>query len=458
MDSQYVDQYIRRKKGTIFLGQAAGERLQQAVRNAATTMRQAETQPQSTTTGSHLNRSEPPPSQQIPPVFANVDTTMNLISQVQNFVDRTDALNLQIVAAEDKMINLTRLMKMLQHTADEREEGRRREIADLRQHIARLEDQNAMLTESVSAGNIAAIARAVIAEELAAFRQESETTWNVRKQRELPEPPTSLTDRQVEIVRRMIEDNAKLIQFTTRDTVLHEVRTDFRRLEETIFPRAAGDDLVKRLSGFEEHSASIESSLTDFIQAFKEHSRQHAAKSEDTANALRELSALQEETRKAVATEIEGTKQWAVRNLQRIKKHLDINHADIEALREAHTASVEHVAVLQRAQSDEHERLCAMLEQKSKEAESLGDIIDKEIVGIKRLAQEHRTGVDETTAELQGSLAARSRARSDRLQALSRDLGLKAGRTLGSLHTASTGGIRQKTVSRDDEDDELKLA
>lgn len=507
--TQYIDQYIRRKKGTVFLGQAAGDRLTQAIRNAGS----AGHNTTATATASRgVNRpSSSPPTAILDdhsgtatggpqPPLINLDQTFPVIAQVQSFVDRTDALNLQIISLEDKIINQTRMLKMLQQHFEEREEANKRDIGDLRAHVLRLEDSHAAMRETLSSGSQLQMARSIVNEEILRFKTEQEQAWIGRKallvtKSELEQAVSkscesmeqhirvslahqvdgaAFTEKQELFIERAINQHAG----SFKETLIRDIQSQCQKLEQSSVESA------RRIETFEQQTRSIEGALSDFINAFKEHSRQHAAKTEDTAVAIRELNAMQEESRKVIASEIEQTRQWAVRNLQRIKRHLDNDHADIAALREAHTAHTEQLGTLQRNQSREHERLCSLLEEKSKEANTLSDLIDKEIHGIRKITEEHnsnagkilaaaaatrskaeerpvgaarsnqaRAGGGGAAQDLQELLASRSKARNDRLQAMMASIGRGGGG--GVARSQGLSGRRGGTV--DDDDGELSI-
>ena len=115
------------------------------------------------------------------------------------------------------------------------------------------------------------------------------------------------------------------------------------------------------------------------------------AKMEETTASVQELVTLHEQTRTALSSEMEGTKQWAARNMQRLKKHLDVINSELLALKETSTNVVSQVDRLRSATTDEREKLHLLLQQKTKEADVLTKMVDSEIASIHQLAEKHTT-------------------------------------------------------------------
>jgi TolA-binding protein len=101
---------------------------------------------------------------------------------------------------------------------------------------------------------------------------------------------------------------------------------------------------------------------------------------------------LHEQTRNVVATELEGTKQWATRNLHRLKKHIDVINADLAAFRDSHVELSSQLQKVKCHAEAEHDKLTTLLQQKSREATALTEIVDKEIQSIHSMTQQHRGG------------------------------------------------------------------
>ena len=200
-------------------------------------------------------------------------------------------------------------------------------------------------------------------------------------------------------VRKVVEDRVAVAGTGMRDGIMTEVRTLVKASQDAsredaarILAHADTDttELRNKVLAVEQKSGSIDAAFYEFLGSFQDHTRTQASKAEETAQSMREMMELHEQTRSVVASELETTKQWAARNMHRLKKHLDLTNTDVAALRDS---VVEHRSVLEKlkvSQDDEQERLRALLAQKSKEAAVLSGMVDREIQSVHDLTAQHR--------------------------------------------------------------------
>lgn len=482
MDSHlYVDQYLRRKRGVAFpAGSTQQQQLSAAAHNAifaaanlrnpagASTVTVTEAPSAPTVVHHHA-----PPSVDVQRALTeHADVVRDLAVTVQAFVERTDNLNLQVQTVEDKVLNLTKMLKVSQDIGDEQsqtlaeqitelrkaidvvkddEQRTRIELADLRSSVPQLireavatvkadvrvemesmkatiqslEKQQLMMRAELmsqfttTAENIVSVRIHHEAERTAALLKETqakiandvqgldrEFTARLNERKAFLEAEIRNLSRRsggeevtFEAVRRIAEERITAMQALTRDhhqTELRQALLAAQNATREDFARSVGrleeelKDLASRVKHAEEHSSNIEGSFQEFIGAFKEHTGHQAARMEETAVHMRELMELHDETRNVVAAELETTKQWATRNMTRLKKHIDNTNVDVTALKDAHRDVHQMVERMRLAQSDERNRLADLVEQRTREAAALSDMVDREITSVQNIARTYR--------------------------------------------------------------------
>jgi uncharacterized phage infection (PIP) family protein YhgE len=480
----YVDQYLRRRKGVAFPAQSVEEqqlnsRVLRVIDSAAQLRQQA----------SSLNAPPPPPPQPIGPpaeivsireaLGNHAEVVHELAINVQKFVDRTDTLNLQVQTVEDKILNLTKMLKVAQELSDDqvqslseqldslrnrleesvdREETARNDLEDFKKRVPGMIDdavsravasvRDDVRREADSAlHRIEAVDKAQItmrADLLASFGQQLETTITAKLAQEHEKTSAALKDLQhaqkdllrdverdihkqlnerraifeaeirqmargrdqesvatTDYVRRVFDDRISSILSQCREVSQSDTRQAIMAAQTAMHDEAHKSsvrmqdefkELSSRLDSYEEQTSTIEGSFAEFIAAFKEHTAHQAAKMDDTAQSMKDLMELHDETRNAVATEIENTKQWATRNMVRLKKHLDNVNIDVHALKDAHRDLHLVVERMRLAQTDESNRLSDLVAQRSRERDALVDMVDREVASVQNIARAYRQG------------------------------------------------------------------
>ena len=406
MEVNYVDQYIRRKKGGAGYsggdadasGAAAGPALDRAARGT---------------------------------------------QGVQQFVDRTDALHLQLATFEDKMLNLTKLVKLSQTLADEKETELRKENHELKVRLRRQEQMNSKLSgemhemqdrlssmfsqslQSTSSQWKAELTETnkVLRETTRYVDQKTEETRNQLLDQILTQTDSMLNARiedlkedsidrlkaaasehcssldslqrrfdvlekqTLEQLKQQSEDRMNVVTTAMKDAIMAEVRSCVRALNDDVHEELA--HLSEGLQKVDARCSALEVHLGEFVKSYRETSDQQTAKVDEAAAGLKELVALQDQTRTVVGGELERTKDWATRNMHRLKKHIDTLNADICALKESHVEMTGSMERLKRQHGDERERLSALLSTKTKEAAMLYNMVDQEIHGLQEITKHH---------------------------------------------------------------------
>lgn len=357
-------------------------------------------------------------------------------ADVQLFVNRTDAMHHQLSTFEDKVLNLTKLVKLSQALAEEKETELRRENHDLRARIKKqdhvvarlagdLQELHARLpgivaeavlaatagikAEARAAGDAAREASALAdrkcaetrsdileavlgqADALVASRVAAATDATAARiadaaQRHAAEAQAverrfeALETTRLEQVRRHADERAVAVAQTAKEQAVAEVKSCLRATADDAQREAAAQREAQ--ARFDARCAALEASLADFVAMYKEHTVVQASRMEETTTDMKQLVALQEQTRTVVGAELERTKEWATRNLHRLKKHIDGVNADAGSLRDAQSALALQLERVRRDASDERAKLGSILEVKTKEANALTELVDREIQGI----------------------------------------------------------------------------
>lgn len=446
MDQQYVDMYLRKKRGL-----TGPTSYQSNFSNDNNNNNGSSFDPVQTTSHdvqSHIHHNNPINSSgSVAPSHMVVRGAFN----VQQFVDRIDTLAVQVETFEDKLINLTKLVKLSQALQDEKETDLRKQNHELKSRLKRQEQQTAKLTSEVEQlrSQFASLVReqitnatAPIIDDLRAYAAAADEGFeNVEKR--LQEVSTTLTEKltthhEVQMLTKVNHVQTSLQDELQQQNARHEAHLrgleqrvqhlDTNRLQDlrqqlelrmdnaiqtsqsaaqseskqdldAVFARVQAslsnaaqrqDNAATRLDALERQTGSMDSAFTDFLATFKESTKIHAEKTDDIATTVREFVSLHEQTRNVVTSELESTKQWATRNLHRLKKHIDIINSDLLALRESHVDISSQLQRMRCTAEAEHDKLTALLQQKTREANMLTELVDKEIHSIHELTQQHR--------------------------------------------------------------------
>lgn len=129
------------------------------------------------------------------------------------------------------------------------------------------------------------------------------------------------------------------------------------------------------------------------------------ARSEENIQDLRQMS---DQNRELLVQQLEATKEWASRNIMRLKKHLDLAVSDMAATRQAQLEIQTNFHKLTQAHLDEKNALVEQLNRKKKEASLLTQQVDREVSEVtnmihsweesRRNAQMKRQAKDELRA------------------------------------------------------------
>ncbi|GET90476.1 hypothetical protein, conserved [Leishmania tarentolae] len=231
----------------------------------------------------------------------------------QEYRDRLEALTRNIQASDEKVLNLTRLVKLSQSIQEEKEADLRRQNDELRTRLKRQEQLTAQLQRQLEGMQGAVDAEALhrvverLEGQLSACKGKQEERWMVFQQ-------------------RLEEVDERVQQASTRTAEHCEHR--LRQLEERL---------------------------------------QQATKS--TADA---------------------TSQWAKRNFVRFKEQVESLRADLDAVRGGQKELKSTVQSASCRAEVEYKKVLLLLQQKTKEADALTSLVEKELQHLQKVAHRHQ--------------------------------------------------------------------
>ncbi|KAL7710900.1 hypothetical protein N2W54_003766 [Lotmaria passim] len=231
----------------------------------------------------------------------------------QDYRDRLEALTHAVRATDEKVLNLTRLVKLSQSIQEEKETELRRQNDELQ---ARLK------------------------------RQEQLTT---QLQRQLEEVQAAVSAQATQQVTQRME--ARMAASATQQ---------------------------------EERWASVRQQLTELEERLR---RTDAA---TTRRFEERFSQLDEHVRHAAQTGTEATNQWAKRNFVRFKERVDSLRADVEDIRGGQQELASAMQSANCRAETEYKKVLVILQQKTKEADALTELVDKELQHLQKVAVQHQ--------------------------------------------------------------------
>lgn len=231
----------------------------------------------------------------------------------QDYRDRLEALTHAVRATDEKVLNLTRLVKLSQSIQEEKEAELRQQNEELRTRLKRQEQLTAQL------------------------------------QRQLEE-----------------------VQATVRAQSSQQV---VQRIEAHV--KAAEEQHEERWTAVQERLAELDRRVrhsdTSVTQRLEER-----------------LTELDVRVQRVAQSSMEATNQWAKRNFVRFKERVDSLRADVDDVR---GGQQELASLLQSANcraEAEYKKVLLLLQRKTKEADALTDLVEKELQHLQKVAVQHQ--------------------------------------------------------------------
>ncbi|KPA80568.1 hypothetical protein ABB37_04770 [Leptomonas pyrrhocoris] len=231
----------------------------------------------------------------------------------QDYRDRVEALTHAVRATDEKVLNLTRLVKLSQNIQEEKE-------AELRQ-------------------------------------QNEELRARLKRQEQL----TSQLQRQLEEVQATV--NAQASQHVAQ------------RIEARVAASAAQQE--ERWAAVRQQLAELETRLGSSDAATTQHFEER-------------LAQLEEHVQRVAQTSMEATNQWAKRNFVRFKDRVNSLRADVADIRGGQQELVTAVQSANCRAEAEYKKVLLILQEKTKEADALTELVEKELRHLQKVAAQHQ--------------------------------------------------------------------
>ncbi|KAK7200298.1 hypothetical protein NESM_000082600 [Novymonas esmeraldas] len=231
----------------------------------------------------------------------------------QEYRDRLEALTHSVQASDEKVLNLTRLVKLSQGIQEEKEAELRRQNEELRARLKRQE----LLTEQLL--------------------------------------------RQLESVQAAVDAQAS--------------HRDAQHLEAQLAACRATQ---------EEQWATMQRRLGELEE------RVQRSSAGATERCERRVAQLDERLQQVAQSAAEATNEWAKRNFLRVKEHVDSLRAELEEVRGGQQELQTTVHDAGCRAEVEYKKVLLILEQKTKEADALTSLVEKELQHLHRVARRHQ--------------------------------------------------------------------
>ncbi|KAG5473561.1 hypothetical protein LSCM4_03630 [Leishmania orientalis] len=231
----------------------------------------------------------------------------------QEYRDRLEALTRSVQASDEKVLNLTRLVKLSQSIQEEKEADLRRQNDELRARLKRQEQLTAQLQRQLEGMQAAVDAQALprvverLEGQMSACKGKQDEQWAAMQQR--------------------IEELEERLRQTSTSTV--------ERCEQRLMQL---DERVQQVT-------------------------------QSTANA---------------------TNQWAKRNFLRFKEHVDSLRADLDDVRGGQQELKSTVQSASCRAEVEYKKVLLLLQQKTKEADALTSLVEKELKHLQKVTHRHQ--------------------------------------------------------------------
>eukprot|EP00755_Sulcionema_specki_P021593 Sspe_Gene.13540::Locus_4633_Transcript_1_2_Confidence_0.286_Length_1636::g.13540::m.13540 len=139
---------------------------------------------------------------------------------------------------------------------------------------------------------------------------------------------------------------------------------------------------------------SLRNEFGEHVSAYREHLQQQTQRSQETAGVIQQLIEMTETGRVAVSSEINSVKDWALRNMQRLRKRAEQALHDVRLLKEEHAVLAVQVERTTSVSDKQHQVMTELLTQQTEKANILSRMVDKEIETRRnRTPSPHRRGL-----------------------------------------------------------------
>lgn len=230
----------------------------------------------------------------------------------QDYRDRVEALTHAVRATDEKVLNLTRLVKLSQSIQEEKEAELRQQNEELRARLKRQEQVTAQL------------------------------------------------QRQLEEVQAMVK--AQTTQHVVQRIEAHMTANTEQQEERWTAVQA-------RLAELDRRARSSDTSATQRLEE--------------------RLAELDERVQRVAQSSMEATNQWAKRNFVRFKERVDSLRADVDDVRGGQQELASLLQSVNCRAEAEYKKVLLLLQRKTKEADALTELVEKELQHLQKVAVQH---------------------------------------------------------------------
>ncbi|RHW73830.1 hypothetical protein DPX39_030043700 [Trypanosoma brucei equiperdum] len=305
---------------------------------------------------------------------------------VQQLLDRVEELSARVCMFDEKMVNLTKLVKLAQGIQEEKEADIRFQQQELLSRLKRLEQACARLEdmETFKQFIISKVqetledAHQAFLSDLAKIRADGEEQAARTKQR---------IENTVSDVRRDVEERIASLwgeaeqKDLSRQEAQDTLREKLRLVESSLrdLEMSVGRD-YSRVPPLQEKIDGITQSLSSLEQ-----------KVDKTAGTVVTLGNEAKQARALLMEEIETTRQWVTRNLQRVKQHVEVISSDVEQLHNGRADLSARISRISCQADMECKKLRSQLSQKALVADALDNLVQKEFYKVEDVALRHQS-------------------------------------------------------------------
>ncbi|ESL10411.1 hypothetical protein TRSC58_01857 [Trypanosoma rangeli SC58] len=306
---------------------------------------------------------------------------------VQQLVDRIEGLSTRVDAFDEKMLNLTKLVKLAQGLQEDKEGELRRQQHELRSRLKRQEQLTTRLQEELAALR-EQVPSAIRDKVIEAQRENmNEVIKACKERKEELHQLRGDVENAVGALRKDAEQNAITVQreiatsASSQTETQNRLREQLSLLEQNVRALEAGRVTTEttRLVPLETAMLRVTETL-DSLQP-------------KVGAASAAVEALGEQRRRdhaAIADEMGSTREWAARNLQRVRQHVEGLSSEVAQLQREQADLAGRLRRVSCQADVEYKKLRILLQQKAREADALGGLVGKELGKVEDMTERHQ--------------------------------------------------------------------
>eukprot|EP01065_Artemidia_motanka_P032737 TRINITY_DN39720_c0_g1_i1.p1 TRINITY_DN39720_c0_g1~~TRINITY_DN39720_c0_g1_i1.p1 ORF type:complete len:498 (+),score=222.79 TRINITY_DN39720_c0_g1_i1:62-1495(+) len=163
--------------------------------------------------------------------------------------------------------------------------------------------------------------------------------------------------------------------------IAQQRRSDTERASLADSVRGVVEEVAARVADCERQISVLRTDLAEHVAVYRSHLHQQTAASEETANAVQRMLSSVEDSRREIAGDLSGVRDWAARNMQRLKKRVELTAQELRQVQDGCSALSE--AQSKQAETAEREQrlLRELLRQQTEKAGLLAEMVDRHVDG-----------------------------------------------------------------------------